>query len=84
MDSRLAHVYPAIMLSRIKMGFPDIRKALLNLDDQALSIEDLKAISKQLPTPDEVSYLVPFLTNNVVMTPGTRLAVLRISTTLEN
>jgi hypothetical protein len=45
------------------MGFPDIRKALLTLDDQALSIDDLKAISKQLPTPEEVSRLVSFLRN---------------------
>jgi diaphanous 1 len=42
------------MLSRIKMGFPEIRKALLDVDDHRLSIDDLKAISKQLPTPDEV------------------------------
>jgi len=42
------------MLSRIKLGFPEIRKALLDIDDQRLSIDDLIAISKQLPTLDEV------------------------------
>jgi hypothetical protein len=42
------------MLSRIKMGFPEIRQALLDIDDHRLSIDDLKAISKQLPTPEEV------------------------------
>lgn len=47
----------AIMLSRIKMGFPDIRKALLDLDDEKLSFDDLKAISRQLPTSDEVCIL---------------------------
>ena len=38
------------MLSRIKIGLSDIRKALLELDDQRLSIDDLRAISRQLPT----------------------------------
>ena len=42
------------MLSRIKLGFPEIRQALLDLDDQQLSLDDLKAISRQLPTSDEV------------------------------
>lgn len=43
------------MLSRIKMGLPDIRKALIDLDDEKLSIDDLRAIGKQLPTAEEVS-----------------------------
>lgn len=42
------------MLSRIKMGLPEIRRALLELDDIKLSIDDLRAISKQLPTTEEV------------------------------
>lgn len=42
------------MLSRIKLGFPEIRRALLDIDDQKLSIDELRAISKQLPTADEV------------------------------
>lgn len=41
------------MLSRIKMNFPEIRKALLDLNDDKLSFDDLKAISKQLPTAEE-------------------------------
>lgn len=44
----------AIMLSRIKLGYPEIRKALLDIDDRGLSIDDLIAISKQLPTSEEV------------------------------
>lgn len=44
----------AIMLSRIKLGFPEIRKALLDVDDRKLSVDDLKAISRQLPTSEEV------------------------------
>jgi diaphanous 1 len=43
------------MLSRIKLGFPELRRALLGLDDQELSVDDLRAISKQLPTSEEVS-----------------------------
>jgi hypothetical protein len=41
------------MLSRIKLGFPDIRQALLLLDDNRLLLDDLKAISRQLPTAEE-------------------------------
>jgi len=44
----------AIMLSRIKLSFPAICQAILELDDEALSIDDLKAIGKQLPTKEEV------------------------------
>ncbi|KAJ3522423.1 hypothetical protein NMY22_g11895 [Coprinellus aureogranulatus] len=42
------------MLSRIKLTLPGICNAILELDDSALSIDDLKAISKQLPTREEV------------------------------
>lgn len=44
------------MLARIKLSFPEIRKSLLNIDDRNLSIDDLKTISKQLPTTEEVSH----------------------------
>lgn len=37
------------------MDYPQIRKALLEVDDNKLSVDDLKAISKQLPTKDEAS-----------------------------
>ena len=46
------------MLSRFKIGYSAIRQALLDLDDSILSIDDLKAISKQLPTTDEVRTLL--------------------------
>lgn len=49
-----------IMLSRIKLSFPDIRRALLEIDDRQLSADDLKAISKHLPTDDEVGRLKDF------------------------
>lgn len=62
---------PAIMLSRIKMGLPDIRKALLTFDDQRLSVDDLKAISKQLPTSEEVVVVTAVLEIQLITdTPG--------------
>lgn len=51
------NILPAIMLSRIKIGLPEIRRALLELDDMKLSIDDLRAIGKQLPTSEEVYQL---------------------------
>ena len=42
------------MLSGIKRELSDIRHALLALDDSKLSIDDLRAISRQLPTAEEV------------------------------
>lgn len=42
------------MLRSIKMGFPDIKKALLDLDDEALTLDELKKISENLPTSEEV------------------------------
>ena len=42
------------MLSRIKFGLEDIRKALLDVDDSKLTPDDLRSISRQLPTPEEV------------------------------
>ena len=44
----------AIMLSRFKIGYSAIRQALLDLDDSIFSVDELKAISKQLPTTEEV------------------------------
>jgi diaphanous 1 len=39
------------------MDYPQIRKALLEMDDEQLSVDHLKAISKQLPTAEEESFL---------------------------
>lgn len=47
--------FAGIMLSRIKLTFPDITKCILEINDEKLSVEDLRAISKQLPTIEEVS-----------------------------
>jgi diaphanous 1 len=43
------------MLSRIKLGLPEIKKALVEINDGLLTVDDLKAISKQLPTAEEVT-----------------------------
>lgn len=45
----------AIMLSRIKMDLPAICRAILEVNDDLLTVDDLKALAKQLPTPDEVN-----------------------------
>ena len=47
--------FKAIMLSRIKMDNIEIRRCMLEVDDEKLSIDDLKAIGKQLPSSEEVS-----------------------------
>ena len=48
------------MLARIKLALSDIRKALLEVDDQSLSADDLKSISKHIPTLDEINRLKDF------------------------
>ena len=48
------------MLSRIKIGLPEIRKALLDLNDQTLAVDDLRSISRQLPTSEEVRVIYSF------------------------
>ncbi|KAF9932468.1 hypothetical protein FBU30_008171, partial [Linnemannia zychae] len=50
----------AIMLSRIKMTYPDIRIALLEILDDKLSIENLKAIKQYVPTGDEIELIKEF------------------------
>lgn len=50
----------AIMLSRFRKGYSVIRHTLLDLDSSQLSIDDLKVISKQLPTPDEITRIKEF------------------------
>ena len=42
------------MLSRIKLNLEEIRRALLDMDDSKLTADDLRVISRQLPTPEEV------------------------------
>jgi diaphanous 1 len=42
------------MLKKIKVDIKEIRKAILEVDDEKLSVDDLHFISKQLPTAEEV------------------------------
>lgn len=49
-----------------------MRRALLELDDRRLSADDLRAISKQLPTPEEVSH------TTTILTQTNRLQIARI------
>ena len=42
------------MLSRIKLDLEEIRRVLLDVDDSKLTPDELRAISRQLPTPEEV------------------------------
>ncbi len=48
------------MLSRIKLAPLEIRKALLDVDDRTLSVDDLKAMERQLPTTEEMVRLKDF------------------------
>ncbi|KAG0276555.1 hypothetical protein BGZ95_007390 [Linnemannia exigua] len=50
----------AIMLSRIKMPYPEIRAALMEILDDKLSIENLKAIKQYVPTGDEIELIKEF------------------------
>ncbi|KAI8600503.1 hypothetical protein EDD21DRAFT_376993 [Dissophora ornata] len=47
----------AIMLSRIKLSYPEIRIALMEILDEKLSIENLKAIKQYVPTGDEIELI---------------------------
>ncbi|KAG0339662.1 hypothetical protein BG004_006719 [Podila humilis] len=47
----------AIMLSRIKLTYPEIRVALMEILDQKLSIENLKAIKQYVPGGDEIELI---------------------------
>lgn len=61
------------MLSRIKLTFPEIRLAILRIDDTKLSLDELKAIARQLPTTDEVSKHLPVIPNSSFSNFGNRL-----------
>ncbi|KAK2466019.1 hypothetical protein APHAL10511_001661 [Amanita phalloides] len=41
----------------IKMSLPDIRNVMIELDDNKLSIDNLRTMSRYLPTPDEIARL---------------------------
>jgi diaphanous 1 len=44
----------AIMLARIKMPYSEIKDAILELDDEKLSVENLRSIRQYIPTSEEI------------------------------
>lgn len=48
----------AIMLSRIKLSPSQIKVAILSADDNALTVDDLKAIERYVPTDEEVRHML--------------------------
>jgi len=42
------------MLARIKMPYPEIKQALLEIDDEKLTVENLRAIRQHVPTTEEL------------------------------
>lgn len=48
------------MLARIKLNKSEIKRAILELDDTRLSTDDLRAISRQLPTQEEINRIRDF------------------------
>lgn len=52
------------MLKTLKLTPAAIRDAILSVDDARLSVEDLTAISKQLPTAEEVGPALRFETSS--------------------
>ncbi|EGC35241.1 hypothetical protein DICPUDRAFT_33735 [Dictyostelium purpureum] len=47
----------SIMLSRFKMSFADLGKAITNLDESKLNLEDAKSLLKFVPTPEEIELI---------------------------
>ncbi|KAN0009757.1 hypothetical protein ACTFIU_007058 [Dictyostelium citrinum] len=47
----------SIMLSRFKMSFSDLSKAITNLDESKLNLEDAKSLLKFVPTQEEIELL---------------------------
>jgi diaphanous 1 len=52
--------FTGIMLSRFKLDLPSIRKAILDVDDNQLSVDSLKLIKRQLPSSEEMARLKGF------------------------
>ncbi|EAL66270.1 actin binding protein [Dictyostelium discoideum AX4] len=46
-----------IMLSRFKISFPDLSKAITNLDESKLNLEDAKSLLKFVPSSEEIELL---------------------------
>lgn len=53
------------MLSRIRHSLDDIRRAILEINDDKLTVDDLKIIAKNLPTSEEVFFKCWFTCNTI-------------------
>jgi hypothetical protein len=53
----LTELASGILLARLKHTFPQIRQAILDLDEERLSLDNLRALEKCLPTPDEAELI---------------------------
>jgi hypothetical protein len=53
----------SIMISRIKMSFPDVRKAILNMSEELLPESLLKQLLQYVPTTEETALLMENLDN---------------------
>ena len=49
-----------IMLVRLRMSAKRIKRAVLEVGDDTLSVDDLEALSRLLPSPDEAERLKAF------------------------
>lgn len=45
------------MLARFKMPYPELRKAIEDLDESILTVDNLTALKQYIPQPDEISAL---------------------------
>ncbi|KAJ3067873.1 hypothetical protein HK102_007314, partial [Quaeritorhiza haematococci] len=50
----------AIMLARIRMSYKEIRDAILGLDDEKLTLENLKVLRQYAPTEEEIDLVRDF------------------------
>ncbi|OCF43807.1 hypothetical protein I317_02411 [Kwoniella heveanensis CBS 569] len=50
----------SITLTRLRMSPSKIRKAIMEVDDELLEVDDLATLSRMLPTPEEVDKLRTF------------------------
>lgn len=45
------------MLARFKMPYSELRKAIEDLDESILTVDNLTALKQYIPQPDEISAL---------------------------
>ncbi len=68
------------MLARFKMPYPELRKAIENLDEEVLTVDNLVALKQYIPTPDELNSLNEQEDVSVLSAPDKYLLEVIIST----